>query len=1624
MKKSLLVALIVCILHNVSTSQVLKEPPSLSLQQQDRLKAVQEVKASSFRAPLTLPYSVDNSELPFFRPLFQQVGLECGQASSIGLGLTYELNALRNLPGNVPQNQMATHFTYNFLNGGANAGVSFLESWEIVKRVGNPSVLDYGGLSYGGPARWMSGYNLYYNAMHNRITDVGVIYINTVEGLNTLRNWIYNHLGATSVGGVANFYSQTMTVTQQLPAGTTFGGQYVITAFGSNPNHAMTILGYNDSIRYDYNGDGQFTNNIDINGDGILDLKDWEIGGFKIANTYGSITNWANQGYAWAMYKAFAENPSSGGIWNNAAYISFAKQDLSPKLTMKVTLKHTSRNKLKVIAGVSNNLAASEPDVTLNLPILDYQGGDLYMTGGTTEADKTIELGLDATPLLSEITNGQPAKFFLIIIENDPSNTATGQVVSFDLVDYTSGTVVIPGGYSNIPLVENGTTTLTINATITANKPSIQNTSLPEAKLYEPYNQQLTTNGGTTPYKWRMAIDYSEYAGSAPFNAVSAQQLTVNNTSSGYATKELPFAFPFYGKTYTTVYPHVDGYLMFEDHTTPWPYIIYEKTFFKNYRTISPYMGKPLVIASGEGDGIWYQGCSDSATFRWKVSVYGSTPTTDFNFSVTLFPDGRIKFNYGSMNSTAYMTWIAGLSNGDGLNYHFSAITDSLSQPVANSMFLFSSQPFPTELSLSENGLLSGTPLHSYQNLPLRFYVEDNNFLYNIKTLNFKTKGVEINYQVSSGNDTIIEYGEVVQITPVLKNVSNTTLHNVVMRITTHDPYITLTDSVETIGTLAPGQSVTFPGAFRFSVANSVPDAHLIDIVNHVIASEDVFNRTMQLQAWSGKPEITHVAVFDGNNNILMPGEIATLLVTLKNSGGSEITNINTILRVIDPYIIITQANAAINILEAGSTQLLTYAIRAGAGCPAGHIGGIGFSLTGAKDISLTDSIYVNIGPIVEDFETGNYNRFPWQFAGNSNWSISQSSPFEGIYCSQSGTITDNQECSMYLTLNILSPSDISFYRKVSSETNYDFLYFYIDGQEKGKWSGEVPWGKVTYPVPEGTHRLSWKYKKDYSISTGSDKAWVDYIEWPPISNMLLIANAGPDDIACSGQGYQLSGQVLNASGIYWTSNGDGYFTNINSPQAIYYPGSNDLLFGQVTLTIHASAVGLPGVTDNVTLTVIPGPACDAGPNEFICSGSNFTINQSSASNYLSLHWNTSGDGAFDIPSSLHPTYTPGTNDIVNGSVNLTLTAYGNTECMPVTDNMLLTIYPAVVANAGTDQSILFNTPAQLSGSASGGSGTFSASWQPASLLVNPTIFNPITVPLLTSQVFTLTATNNISGCSSSDQVTITVIGGPLAVIAYASPGIVCPGGSSQLSAMGSGGSGVYTFQWTSDPPGFTSNIQNPVVSPSETTLYTVEINDGSLNASSDVTVTVNSVPAIPSRPNGPVAVNVLNTAISSYTTTGSANTSQFNWNFSPYEAGSINSYGQSCDVHWNNSFNGTAALSVVAQNECGSSASSDTLFITANYEVGIHPVLTSSGMTIAPNPGEGIFNITFSTAGFYHLKVLDYYGKIIKETELKIDETTPHYRLDISGFPSGIYFLRAAHADRLYTGKLTLISR
>ena len=186
----------------------------------------------------------------------------------------------------------------------------------------------------------------------------------------------------------------------------------------------------------------------------------------------------------------------------------------------------------------------------------------------------------------------------------------------------------------------------------------------------------------------------------------------------------------------------------------------------------------------------------------------------------------------------------------------------------------------------------------------------------------------------------------------------------------------------------------------------------------------------------------------------------------------------------------------------------------------------------------------------------------------------------------------------------------------------------------------------------------------------------------------------------------------------------------------------------------------------------------------------------------------------------------------------------------------------------------------------------------------------------------------------------------PLALNVVANPANICIGSGSQLSAMAQGGSGSYTYSWTSDPAGFTSNSPEPYVTPTATTTYICEVNDGETIVTGQASVVVSDIPAQPAAPQGETAY-CQGVYQSVYSTNGSAGSNTYAWQLTPANAGTIAGTGLTATVTWNDEFTGTASVMVAGVNICGQSAMSDAL------EVAIHalPVVElGSDVTICAN--------------------------------------------------------------------------
>jgi glucuronoarabinoxylan endo-1,4-beta-xylanase len=145
--------------------------------------------------------------------------------------------------------------------------------------------------------------------------------------------------------------------------------------------------------------------------------------------------------------------------------------------------------------------------------------------------------------------------------------------------------------------------------------------------------------------------------------------------------------------------------------------------------------------------------------------------------------------------------------------------------------------------------------------------------------------------------------------------------------------------------------------------------------------------------------------------------------------------------------------------------------------------------------ISLTGS-YSPVIPSIEEFETGDFSSFNWEFSGDADWIVTSEERNSGTYSARAGSIEDDELSTLRVELDCTS-SEVSFYCKVSSESDYDYLRFCIDGVEQDKWSGEQDWFQVSYPVTAGRKTFEWTYSKDSSASEGDDTAWIDDIAFP-----------------------------------------------------------------------------------------------------------------------------------------------------------------------------------------------------------------------------------------------------------------------------------------------------------------------------------------------------------------------------------------------------------------------------------------------------------------------------------------------------------------------------------------------
>ncbi|MFT4770063.1 MAG: gliding motility-associated-like protein [Cryomorphaceae bacterium] len=365
-----------------------------------------------------------------------------------------------------------------------------------------------------------------------------------------------------------------------------------------------------------------------------------------------------------------------------------------------------------------------------------------------------------------------------------------------------------------------------------------------------------------------------------------------------------------------------------------------------------------------------------------------------------------------------------------------------------------------------------------------------------------------------------------------------------------------------------------------------------------------------------------------------------------------------------------------------------------------------------------------------------------------------------------------------------------------------------------------------------------------------------------------IITDAGPDQTVCANQETILVGSVSGgATQGEWSTNGTGSFTpDATTLGATYEPSLADLSAGQVTLTLTSVGNCFP-VEDEIEITYTPAPIVDAGLAIVAC-GNNTTVTLYGFVDIATGGLWSGGDGSFDPGTgTLDAEYTPSAQEIVDGSVELTLTSTGNGNCLEEFDTVEITFGPSPTADAGVDQSVCANNvQVVLSGAVtvsgggawSGGGGTYSPSDQALGAT-----YTPSAVEILNgSLTLTLTTTNN-GGCAQvTDQMTITTTDAP--IVDAGSDADVCSNnanitlnGSVIIAAGGtwSGGNGTYSTDENDLAAVYTPSLAELLAGSVTLTLSSIG-NGNCLAVTDQVTYTFTDPPAVNSGTDGFVCEN------------------------------------------------------------------------------------------------------------------------------------------------------------------------
>ncbi len=395
---------------------------------------------------IELPTSVDNSTSPAFPPIRSQGSIgSCACWATTYYQFTYETNLARGQTASFGNNSaiFSPKWSYDMINGGGDNGSSFSEAYALELKNGAATWADFPyDTNY---LTWSLNPSAWNQALNSRPSSWGRISNSNVDDLiSDIKTQLANgHVMV--IGTYVTSWVQKVVGNDPSTTGDDAYNNQKIASYMKSSNqggHGMTIVGYNDILW------------CDLNGNGTVDPG--EKGAFKIANSWGT-GDW-NKGYRWVTYDALratstvppagtwptSDRASSGIFWSGNIFTLTASPAYTPTLKAKVTLNHLKRGQMAISLGIGE-VGATKPATTWNSKAVYNSGGNYAFDGTTSACDGTFYF--DFSDLAKSVSG--PKRWFVGVSDKTSGDSAT--IKSFDLYQGTPDGDVLVATCNDLP---------------------------------------------------------------------------------------------------------------------------------------------------------------------------------------------------------------------------------------------------------------------------------------------------------------------------------------------------------------------------------------------------------------------------------------------------------------------------------------------------------------------------------------------------------------------------------------------------------------------------------------------------------------------------------------------------------------------------------------------------------------------------------------------------------------------------------------------------------------------------------------------------------------------------------------------------------------------------------------------------------------------------------------------------------------------------------------------------------------------------------------------------------------------------------------------------------------------